>query len=291
LRDRLAAAVCLSLLALVCLVASSCDHGGEGGAWKPFFPEGSAMARIVERGRLVVGVKYDVPLFGFRDPSTQQLDGFDVDLAREIGRALGLREDQVEFVEAITANRIPFLLEDKVDIIVSTFTITEERKTQVDFSRPYYEAGQSILVKRDNASIKGLEDLNGRRVCAQAASTSQKTLVERAPGAEVLAPQVISTCIQALRDGRVDAVSTDNVQLAGFASRDVDLRLVGGNFTRELYGVGVKKGKAELVRFIDGEIGRMLSDGRWQRIYSDNLGGIEGLPPPAEAKTALPSAG
>lgn len=253
------------------------------------FPPGTMMDQIVQRGKLIIGVKHDVPLFGLREPVTGNVDGFDVALGREIGKALGLREDQIEFPEAVTANRIPYLQEDRVDLVISTFTITAQRKEQIEFSRPYYQAGQSILVKNEDTSINSVDDLNGKTVCAQAGSTSERNVMEKAPQAEMVPLQVISACVQALKDGRVDAVSTDDIQLAGFAARDNTLKLAGGQFTREPYGVGIKKGRTDMVKFVDDLIDQMLQDGRWEKIYTQYLGKVEGLPSASQAKSDLPS--
>jgi glutamate transport system substrate-binding protein len=284
------------LLGLVVALAVACgggddddDNGASATATPVSFPAGSTMDTIAKRGRIIIGVKYDVPLFGLQDPVARRLDGFDVAMGKEIAKALGLQENQIEFVEAVTANRIPFLLEDKSDLVISTFTITDARKEQIDFSRPYYKAGQSMLVKRENTTIRTPADMNGKNVCAQAGSTSDPNVVRVAPQANMLPLQVISACVQSMKDGRVEVVSTDDVQLAGFASLDNTLKLVGGQFTTELYGIGIKKGKSDLVTFVNDQIARMLSDGRWEKIYTDYLGKVEGLPPAAEAKAALPA--
>jgi glutamate transport system substrate-binding protein len=253
------------------------------------FPAGSTMAQIVQRGKITIGVKFDVPLFGLKDPVSGKVDGFDVAMGKEIAKALGLREDQVEFVEAVTANRIPFLQEDKVDLVISTFTITAERKQQIEFSRPYYQAGQSILVKKENNSIKSVNDLNGKKVCAQSGSTSENNVRQKAPQAEMLPLQTISACVQAMKDGRIDAVSTDDIQLAGFAASDTTLKLVGGQFTKEPYGIGAKKGKTDMIKFVDDLINAMLQDGRWEKIYTQYLGKVEGIPAAAQAKADLPA--
>src|SRR5688572_4640685 len=219
------------IAAAFAITAAACgsDDDDDGGSTSTpvarNFPAGSPMAQIASRGKLIVGVKYDVPLFGLKDPVTGRIDGFDVAVGKELGKALGLQENQIEFVEAVTANRIPFLLEDKTDIVISTFTITEARKMEIDFSRPYYKAGQSILVKKDNTTIRTFNDLNGKNVCSQAGSTSERNVMEKAPQATMLSLQVISACVQSMKDGRVDAVSTDDIQLAGFASVDKDLKL------------------------------------------------------------------
>ncbi|HEX6031163.1 MAG TPA: glutamate ABC transporter substrate-binding protein, partial [Tepidiformaceae bacterium] len=211
----------------------------------PTFPAGSSMAEIVKDGKLVVGVKFDQPGFGYKDPVTNKVDGFDVAIARELARSLGLREEQVEFVEAVTRERIPLLEEGKVDVVIATMTITEERKSQIDFSRSYFLAGQSILVKKDNISINGVGDLNGRKVCTAQGSTSAKNLAEKAPRSDPILLDGYSACVAALKDGRVEAVTTDDIILAGFAREDKTLKLVGGQFTKEPYGIGVKKGRED----------------------------------------------
>lgn len=298
-------ALIASLLIGVAVFAMACgddedpEESGDGGgtatttataaATATAFPAGSTMAEIVDRGKMVVGVKYDVPLFGLLDPVSREVDGFDVALAKEIAKELGLEEDQVEFIEAISANRIPFLQEDRADLIISTMTINAERKTQIEFSRPYYLAGQSILIEADNTAINGIDDLNGKQVCSVQGSTSEKNVVAKAPQAQLLSLETYSACVSAMKDGRVEAVSTDDIILAGFAATDSDLKLVGGQFTQELYGVGIKKGATDMAEFVSGVIGDMLEDGRWEDMYEEYLGEVEGLPSASEAKEALPA--
>lgn len=285
----LAALVALGMFAVAC---GDDDDGDDDGASvataQPTFAPGSTMEAIQRRGKITIGVKYDVPLMGLLDPVSRKVDGFDIAVGKEIAKELGLREEQIEFVEAISANRIPYLKEDKADLIISTMTINAERKLEIDFSRPYYLAGQSILVKKDNNAIRTVTDLNGKKVCAAAGSTSEKNVKDKATGSELVTFPTYASCVSAMKDGRVDAVSTDDIILAGFAAADKDLKLVGGQFTTEPYGIGVKKGKTDLVRFIDDLLGRMLSDGRWDRIYQNYLGEVGGIAPAAEARAKLP---
>ncbi|MGE0688648.1 MAG: glutamate ABC transporter substrate-binding protein, partial [Dehalococcoidia bacterium] len=255
----------------------------------PSFAAGSTMAQIVQRGRMTVGVKYDVPLFGLLDPVSRKVDGFDVAIAKEIAKELGLKEDQIDFVEAISANRIPYLQEDKADIVISTMTINAQRKEQIEFSRPYYLAGQSILVKNETNNINGVNDLNGKKVCSAQGSTSENNIKEKAPQAELLSLQTYSACVSAMKDGRVDAVSTDDIILAGFAASDKSLKLVGGQFTTELYGIGIKKGKTDMAQFVTDVLNKMLADGRWEKLYNQYLGNVGGLPSAADAKSKLPA--
>ena len=291
----------LALLAMAALITACGDDDDDdttpGGATTaatkpaeaPTFAADSTMGKIVAKGKLTVGVKFDQPGFGLKDPVTGKVDGFDVQMAKEIGHALGLKDDQIEFVEAVSANRIPFLQEDKVDLVIATMTINADRKTQIDFSRPYYLAGQSILVKKDNTTIKSVDDLNGKNVCSVQGSTSEKNVKAKAPQANLLSLTGYAACVDAMKSGRVEAVSTDDIILAGFAASDTSLKLVGGQFTQEPYGIGVKKGKTDFVQFIDALIAKELSDGTWDKIYDKYLGKVEGLPKAADARAKLPA--
>jgi len=284
----------LALVMAVSFLAVACGDNDRNAPKTPVaamksFPAGSTMDQIVKRGRITIGVKYDVPLFGLLDPLSSKVDGLDVAIGKEIVKELGLGESQIEFVEAVSANRIPYLQQDKADLVISTMTINEERKQQIEFSRPYYLAGQSILVKKDNTTIKSVTDLNGKRVCSAQGSTSEKNVAERAPQAQFLSLQVYSACISSMKDGRVDAVTTDDIILAGFAAADKDLKLVGGQFTQEPYGIGMKKGKTDMQTFVNDVLTKMLADGRWEALYKKYLGNVEGLPSSSELKAKLPS--
>jgi glutamate transport system substrate-binding protein len=283
----------IGILVAFGLAAAACgDDDDDNGGTQPAaqsFPPGSTMDQIVQRGKITIGVKYDVPLFGLLDPATNRLDGFDVALGKAIATELGLRENQIEFTEAISANRIPYLQEDRADVIISTMTINAMRKEQIEFSRPYYLAGQSILVQRSNTNINGINDLNGKRVCSAQGSTSEQNIAQMAPQAQLLSLQTYSACVQSMQDGRVDAVSTDDIILAGFAAvPNSNLKLVGGQFTQEPYGIGVKKGKTDMAAFIDDLLNKMLQDGRWEQLYKQYLGDVQGLPSSTEAKAKLP---
>ncbi len=256
----------------------------------PTFAADSTMGKIVAAKKITFGVKFDQPGFGVKDAVSGKLDGFDIAIAKELGKSLGLTEDQIKFEEAISKNRVPYLQEDKVDVVIATFTINAERKTQIEFSKPYYQAGQSILVKKDNTTIKTAADLNGKDVCTVQGSTPAQNLAANYPQAKVLLLDVYSACVQAMKDGRVAAVSTDNVILLGFAAADPSVKLVGGLFTDEPYGIGVKKGKIDMQTYINSQLDRMFKDGTWDRIYDQYLGKFEGLPKAAEARSKLPAA-
>ncbi|MGE0599656.1 MAG: glutamate ABC transporter substrate-binding protein [Dehalococcoidia bacterium] len=280
----------ISTMALIAACGDDDDDDDDGGNTTPppTFTADSTMGKIAAAKKMTVGVKFDQPGFGLKDPASGKVDGFDVAIAKEIAKAIGLSEDEIDFVEAVSANRIPFLQEDKVDIVVATMTINEDRKKQIDFSRPYYLAGQSILVMKDNTTIKSVEDLNGKKVCSVQGSTSEKNVQAKAPQAELLSLTGYAACVSSMKDGRVEAVSTDDIILAGFAAADDSLKLVGGQFTQEPYGIGIKQGKDDMVEFVDTLLANWFKDGTWDKIYNKYLGDVEGLPSAADARAKLP---
>ena len=231
---------------------------------------GPTVDQIKAAGKLVCGVKFDVIAFGFRNPTSGEIEGFDADLCREIAAALGV---EPEFVEAISANRIPFLQEDRVDIVVSTMTRNEERLGQIDFSKIYYLAGQRILVKADSA-YQEVEDLvtAGVPVCSGQGSTSETNLRDKGVSEDNLVLfATYSEAAQALLDGRCDAVSTDDSILFGLAQQNDGLEVRGATFTEEPLGIGIKKGKDDLVAFINGVLDGMAASGRWAELYDTHI--------------------
>jgi aspartate/glutamate/glutamine transport system substrate-binding protein len=237
---------------------------------------GGFLDTIKQRGKLVVGVKYDTRLFGYNNPQTKQIEGIDADIARELAKGLLGDASKIELVEAVSANRIPFLQQDKVDLILSTMTITEERKGQIDFSDVYYVAGQSILVP-SNSTITGVADLNGKTVTSVQGTTSEKNITDKAPSAQKLLFKTHAECFEALKNGQADAYSTDDIILLGWASTEPGkFKLVGGQFTTENYGIGIKKGRTELQSYVNGTLAAMKADGRWKAIYDKHIKPITG---------------
>lgn len=232
---------------------------------------------IKARGKLIVGVKFDVPLFGLNDPISRKVEGFDADVARELAKALLGSADKLELVEAKSANRIPFLQEDKVDLILSTMTITEERKKVIDFSDVYYVAGQSLLVAK-GSPIKSIKDLAGKTVTTVQGSTPEKELMKQVPTCKPLLFKGYSECFAALQNGQADAMTTDDIILMSFkAEAPTKFDLVGGQFTTEPYGIGIKKGKPDLLAFVNAELAKMKTDGRWKAFYDKHLKSLSGV--------------
>jgi ABC-type amino acid transport substrate-binding protein len=249
----------------------------------PTYAAGSYMAKVVQRGRLVAGVKQDQPLFGYLNPRTNKLEGFDVDVVKEVARALfnDPSESRLELKPVTSASRIPLLQEGGIDLIAATMTITEERKQQIDFSDVYYLAGQSLLVKKDSPAAK-IQDLDqaDKTICSAKGSTSEQNITKFAPNAQKVLFDGYADCVTALQQGRADAVSTDDIILAGFAAQDPGLKLVGGQFTQEPYGLGVNKASAGFLEFVNGVLKTMKANGRWKAIYTQWLGSIGPAPEP-----------
>ncbi|MFF0493105.1 glutamate ABC transporter substrate-binding protein [Nocardia sp. NPDC004068] len=242
----------------------------------------SALARIVAKGRVTVGVDQNTYLFGFRDPGTGQLRGFDIDLAREIARDLLGDPNLVELRSVSTAERIPALQRHQVDLVVRTFSTTCDRRRDIDFSAVYYRAAQRILAPA-GSGVNGAADLRGKRVCVTFGSTSARPLFALPDRPTVRAVDNWTDCLVQLQQGQVDAVSSDEPILTGLAQQDHNLRVVGDPLGFESYAIGIPKGEPELVRFVNGVLERIRADGTWQRLYAAHLTALgpgSGPPPP-----------
>lgn len=242
--------------------------GGGGGGNTADLPTvevdvtGDNVTMIQEAGTLRCGVKFDVLGFGFRNPESGDIEGLDADLCRAIADSMGV---EPEFVEAISANRIPYLQEDRVDVVISTMTRNAEREEQIDFSNVYYVAGQSILVM-DDSDIETVEDLPGHPVCTGAGSTSADNLRE-AGVEDVLEYETYTEAAQNLVNGVCDAVSTDNTILFGLAEQFEGTKLVGGEFTEEPLAIGIKKDREDLVEYVDAVLAGLKDNEGFTTLY------------------------
>jgi glutamate transport system substrate-binding protein len=260
--------------------------GGDQAAEAEQFPADTTLGKIQERGEITIGVKFDVPPFGFKNPQTNEVEGFDVDIGKFIAEDLGV---EPKFIEAISDNRIPFLERGTVDLILSTMTINAERDTEIDFSEPYYIAQGRILVPK-GSDIKGLEDLAGNSVCTALGSTYEETIREDAPKADLKLVDTYSECLELLQNEAIDAISTDDVILTGMIIQDDTLEMVGDPLTTEPYGVGIKDGDKQLKDFVDGVLKNVEEDGRWESTYRKWVGrhiGREEQPPDMTLQEAL----
>ncbi|MER7937488.1 glutamate ABC transporter substrate-binding protein [Streptomyces sp. NPDC093272] len=225
-------------------------------------------------GKIKVGIKYDQPGLGLQEPDGS-FSGFDVDVATYVAGQLGYKPNQIEFVQTKSADRENALARGDVKFIAATYSITDERKQKVDFAGPYLLAHQDLLVKKDSKITKGA-DLNGNNLCSVTGSTSaqniQKTI---APKANLKEVSTYSECIAGLQSGSVDAVTTDDSILAGFAAQDKykgQFKLAGLKLSNENYGVGVKKGDSATLDKINKALEKMVSDGSWQKAVDANFG-------------------
>jgi glutamate transport system substrate-binding protein len=262
------------------------DEGGDGGQTNEgaSFAEGTTMARLNQAGTVTVGTKFDQPLFGLKNLEGKP-EGFDVEIAKLIAGELGIAADKVNFIEAVSANREPFIQQDKVDFVVATYTINDKRKEVVDFAGPYYVAGQDIMVAKGNPdAIAGPDDLAGKKVCSVTGSTPAENIRTNYPDAQLTEFDVYSKCAEALKNGQVQAVTTDNVILLGLISQDPEaFELVGKPFTEEPYGIGLKKGDDQFRTFINDTLDKLYQDGRWKAAWDATAGKVatETPTPPA----------
>ena len=246
------------------------------------FEAGTKMAELAEAGSITVGTKFDQPGFGLRNPQTQQPEGFDVEIAKIIAAELGIPEDGIEWVETVSANREPFIQNGQVDIVAATYTINDKRKEVVDFAGPYYVAGQDIMVAKGNPEgIEGPEDLAGKTVCSVEGSTPAEKIRTDYPEAQLTTFDVYSKCADALANGQVQAVTTDNVILTGLvAGSNGAFELVGNPFTEEPYGIGLAKGDDEFRNFINDVLEQSFEDGSWAEAWDRTAGAITGTEAP-----------
>jgi polar amino acid transport system substrate-binding protein len=245
-------------------------------------PPGSTMAAIAERGRLVVGVDQNTYFFGSRDPGSGQLEGFDIDIAREIARSIFGDPNRIQFRVVDASQRETMLQKGLVDLVVRTYTITCDRKQKVDFSAVYYTAHQKVLTVK-GSGIDSFPALSGKRVCAVSGTTSLSKLYELNPPPKVFSATTWTDCLLMLQQGQVDAVSTDDVVLRGLKHQDPNVEVVGDNVSDEPYGVGVKLHNDDLVRFVNGVLERIRRDGTWERLYDAHLQELGPSPSPPAA--------
>jgi polar amino acid transport system substrate-binding protein len=235
-------------------------------------PAGSTMKAILDRGQLIAGVDQNTFLFGFRNPTTGALEGFDIDRVHEIAAAIFGDPNKVQFKVVTSAGRIDALKNGEVDVVVRTFTATCTRWQDINFSATYYTAGQRLLVDRAS-NVGGLDQLGGEKVCAAKGSTSITKIMEHP--AKLVPVQVDnwSDCLIMLQQGQVAAVSTDDTILAGMVAQDPNVKMVGPRFAEEPYGIGIPKANVDMVRFVNGVLARSIADGAWQGSYDKWLGG------------------
>lgn len=222
---------------------------------------------------LKIGIKYDQPGLGLKKGS--DFTGMDVDVAKYVAKSLGTSEGDITWVQAPSAQRETLISTGQVDMVVATYSITDKRKEKVSFAGPYFIAGQDLLVRSDDNSITGPDTLAGKKLCSVTGSTSAQKVKEKVPGVNLQEFGTYSECVAALASGAIDALTTDDTILAGYAAQDQykgKLKVVGKPFSTEKYGIGIKKGDTALCQKITDAIKKMVSDGSWQKAVDANLG-------------------
>jgi glutamate transport system substrate-binding protein len=222
---------------------------------------------------LKVGIKFDQPGLGLKQGS--EFTGMDVDVAKFIGKELGVDAADIEFIQAPSAQRETLIETGQVDMVVATYSITDARKEKVAFAGPYFVAGQDLLVRADDTSITGPDTLDGKKLCSVTGSTSAQKVKDTVPGVNLQEFATYSECVAALASGAIDALTTDDTILAGYAAQDQykgKLKVVGQPFSEERYGIGLKKGDTAQCQKITDAINKMVTSGEWQKIVDANLG-------------------
>ncbi|WP_029145745.1 glutamate ABC transporter substrate-binding protein [Microbacterium luticocti] len=286
-KTRIIASLSVAAAALLALTACNSgtpgDNGGNGnagttGSQTPWtvatdvdLTGSPTFDRIKKADKVTIGVKEDQPGLGYLDATTNKRSGFDVDIARWMAASLGYGEDKIDFKPIASANREQAIVNGDVDFYVGTYSITDKRKEQIAFAGPYFVTGQGLLVAKDNDKITGKDSLTKDDVvCSATGSTSIQQIKSLTP-AQTKEYDTYSKCVQALIQGQVDAVTTDEAILLGYAAQDPEhLKTVGDVFSQERYGIGLAKDDAALQAYFNN----VLTDGHdvWQKIFDNNLG-------------------
>jgi glutamate transport system substrate-binding protein len=265
---------------------------GAPGAAKPELPtyapkQGVTIANsktfenATKHGKLVIGAKADQPFLGSKDPATGKFSGFDIEMAKMIAADLGFGPDKIEFKEIPSVQRENSLVVGNIDFYVGTYSITEKRKEQVSFAGPYYIAGQSLLVRKNETAITGKDTIKGKSVCSAKGSTPLQNLQTNFPDTRTVVFETYSLCVDALLSNQVDAVSTDDAILKGYAAKDPGaLKIAGEPFTTENYGVGINKDDAAFRGAVSDAIEAHQKNGDWKKAYDATLG-LSGAAAPA----------
>jgi glutamate transport system substrate-binding protein len=220
-----------------------------------------------------IGIKYDQPGLGLKDGA--KYTGLDVDVAKYVAKELGHPEGDITWVQAPSPQRETLISTGQVNLVVATYSITDERKTKVTFAGPYFVAGQDLLVKESDNSITGPDTLKGKKLCSVKGSTPASNLKKKYPDVQLQEYDTYTNCVEALVGGSVDALTTDNTILAGYASQEAykgKLKVVGKTFSEEKYGIGLKKGDTATCEKVNAALKKMVDSGDWQKAVDANLG-------------------
>jgi glutamate transport system substrate-binding protein len=283
---RLAAA---AVAAIFVLGTGACggddDAGGTDVKKDVTFEAGSTMEKLNKAQKLRVGTKFDQPGFGLKGLDGKPA-GFDVEIAKVVAGELGITPDKIEFTEAPSAVREQVIEQDKVDIVVATYTINDTRKQRIGFAGPYYVAGQHIMVRNDESGIQGPDSFktSDKKVCSVTNSTPANNIKKFLKDAtqQLVLFDTYQKCVDALSGKQVDAVTTDNVILLGFIARNEGkFKLAGNKFSDEPYGIGVKKDDTKFRNWINDVLEKAFKDGRYEKAWKETAGKFDpNLPAP-----------
>ncbi|CAA9358756.1 MAG: glutamate-binding protein of ABC transporter system [uncultured Nocardioidaceae bacterium] len=244
------------------------------------FEDGTRMKELAEAGEITIGVKYDQPGIGFKGATDDAPVGFDPEIGKILAGTLGIAAEDITWKETISDNREPFLESGEVDLVVASYSITDERRQVVGQAGPYYVTGQQLLVRSDS-DIETLDDVKGTEVCSVTGSTSLENI--EAEGAKPRGFDTYSECVDQVTSGTVDAMTTDGAILLGYAAESPDeLKVVVDPFSEERYGVGYSKDAAEMCQWINDTLEASFEDGTWEAAFTSTLGqsGVETPDPP-----------
>jgi glutamate transport system substrate-binding protein len=267
--------------------------GGEEGeaASTTVGADAPGVQELRDAGTVRIGIKYDQPLYGIQSPDG--VVGFDAEIAKLIVEGIfgdGDPESHIEFTEAVSANREPFLQNDEVDMVIATYTMNDERDEIVDFAGPYYETGQQLMVPEGNPEgIESPDDLNtpDLTTCSVEGSTSLQNFEEAAPEGDTLVFDSYSRCAEAMNDGRVDATTTDGAILYGLVDEFGGFEVVGEEFSDEPYGVGLPEGATDVRLFVNERICQIQENGEWAQAFEDTVGVVAETPEPPPINTEM----
>ncbi|WP_019853502.1 glutamate ABC transporter substrate-binding protein [Actinopolyspora mortivallis] len=280
-----------ALAAVTGLLLTACGGGGGSTedskeftapvAENPSFEEGTTMAHLAEQGTITVGTKYDQPLFALKGLDGE-MRGFDVAIAEIIAGRLGIPADRINWQETPSKDREKYIRDGTVDMVVATYTINDKRDERVDFAGPYYQAGQDLMVRADNESITGPESLrdSDAEVCSAHGSTPSERIREYVDNSRLVLFDSYSKCADALSNGQVQAVTTDDAILMGLVSEsDNEFKVVGETFSEEPYGVGILEGDVDFCEFVNKSLRIAAKEGTYQQAWNATAGRVSDRTP------------
>ncbi|MEO3820453.1 glutamate ABC transporter substrate-binding protein [Plantactinospora sp. B24E8] len=275
---RITRVAAMAAVAALSFTVAAC--GGDGNGTGSGGSASGIIGKAESSKKLVIGVKSDQPGLGLQTGSAYE--GFDIEIGKIIAKGLGVEESGIEWKTTTTPNRESFIQQGTVDLVVATYSITDERKQKVNFAGPYYITGQDLLVKADNTAITGPEALEGKTVCSASGSTPAKRIQTDYPKAKLQQFDAYTKCLPLLENGQVDAVTTDDIILAGYASQDQyagKFKVVGKPFSSEPYGIGLKKEDVEGCKKVNEILTAAAADGSYKAAWDKTLG-KSGTPAP-----------